>query len=167
MPQFDVTYKDKKVNPNKIYEPYVSTVERKVKANQWKMINRIFDEALDDLVDSCASGNKLVWTKTAALVGRSSQRPKHDIERLWDRMVECFGEDKQLLKAMGAMLNWKIAQRPETWLSYRQQTDNVDPETGKKIVISTYWVDEDYVPPGTKKKASFEDLASKFNRRFA
>lgn len=165
MPQYDVTFKDKKVVPSKVYNPYVAVVERKLKASQWKMVNRIFDEAIDALVEDCSLGGKLVWTKTAALVGRSSQRPKHDIDRLWDRMVSCFGEDKQLLKAMGSMLNWKIAQREETWLSYRQQTDDIDPDTGKRIVVSTYWIDESYTPPGLKKNASLGDLSLKFNKR--
>jgi len=109
------------------------------------------------------SKSKLVWTKAGALIGHSSVAPHRDLTHLWDNAIPLFGEGKTLLKFIGTLVMWRIALRAETWLVYREETDKVDEDTGRKIKICTYWIDNKYVNPNKKPTAA--DLLTKFNKK--
>lgn len=158
MPLYDVTGKDFKVDVE--YEEnteLINALRRRYSSNPqtFKMILRIIDDALNSLKPSISS--ELVWTKTGALFGKTSNRPLHDVDRLWSRVEGAVGEGKNTLRTMGNLMRWRIAVREETWLVYRQETEEIDPDTGKKISISCYWIDESYegqdgIRPRTKKE---------------
>lgn len=81
--------------------------------------------------------------------------------------VDVFGDSKVLMKFMGTLLMWRISLRSETWLMYRQETDNIDPDTGKTIFVSNYWIDSSFTPVEDVEKPTLENLMAKFNgKRF-
>lgn len=172
---FDVTYADTYVDPSKAeLAQHIQAVKRHHREVTWNKILRIMDEAINSVKPSKSS--KLVWTKTGALFGHSSARPLRDVEYVWEKVIGAVGDDKNCLIAMGALFRWRISLRPETWLVFRQDSEDVDPTTGRKILISTYWIDNSYVFKGIIKKskeelmspASLKDfslLADKFHTR--
>ena len=173
MALYDVTFKDTYVDPADAERAeHIQAVKRFYPAVTFNKIIRIVDEAIHSVKPSASS--KLVWTKTGALFGHNSPRPLRDVEYCWEKVIGAVGDDKNCLIAMGAIFRWRISLRPETWLAYRQDSQNVDPSTGRKILISTYWIDEGYVFKGTRKKSKSEmkapadlvalsALAKKFN----
>jgi len=170
MPLFDVTFKDVKIEPTDAEtSKHIAAVKRFYPAVTFNKIIRILDEAIDSVKPSASS--KLVWTKTGALFGHNSPRPLRDVEYVWEKVIGAVGDDKNCLIAMGALFRWRISLRPETWLAYRQDSENVDPDTGRKILISTYWIDENYSFKGKTKAskkapatlADLSALANKFN----
>lgn len=176
MPLYDVTFKDTFIDPTKAEtSEHIQAVKRyytedKRSEKTFDKIIRILDEAIDSVKPSASS--KLVWTKTGALFGHNSPRPLKDVEYVWEKVIGSVGDDKNCLIAMGALFRWRISLRPETWLAYRQDSEDVDPTTGRKILISTYWIDENYVFKGVVKKSKKElmmpaspaDLASLANK---
>jgi hypothetical protein len=122
---------------------------------------RTIDTELDNQQPTAKS--KLVWTKAGALIGHSSVAPYCDQTHLWDSASPLFGDGKTLLKFIGTLVMWRIALRKETWLVYREETDKVDEDTGRKIKICTYWIDNKYVNPNKKPTAA--DLLTKFNKK--
>lgn len=151
MPLYDVTHKDIYVDPEEA-EQYelIQNLMNKLHAGKFKAIVRIVDEAIDSVKPTKSTA--LVWTRTGALFGHSSTRPLKDINYLWDTVIDVVGEGKVLLKTVGALMRWRTAMRPEkNWLVYRQETDKLDPDTGKPITASEYWICEDYKPKVKKK----------------
>lgn len=173
MALYDVTFKDMLISSaNAESSAHIQAVKRFYPAVTFNKILRILDEAIASVKPSASS--KLVWTKTGALFGHNSPRPLRDVEYCWEKVIGAVGDDKNCLIAMGALFRWRISLRPELWLAYRQDSENVDPSTGRKILISTYWIDENYVyngPAPKKSKAEMQapasvaglaDLAKKF-----
>jgi hypothetical protein len=121
---------------------------------------RTIDTELDNLQPTAKS--KLVWTKAGALIGHNSVAPHRDLNHIWDNAVPAFGEGKTLLKFIGTLVMWRISLRAESWLVYREDSGKVDEDTGKRIQICTYWIDNNYVNPNKKPTAA--DLLAKFNK---
>lgn len=173
MALYDVTFKDLLIKPETAEtSQHINAVKKFYPAVTFDKILRILDEAIDSVKPSATS--KLVWTKTGALFGRNSDRPLRDVDYVWEKVIGAVGDDKNCLIAMGSLFRWRISLREETWLAYRQDSDNVDPDTGRAILISTYWIDETYTFKGTVKKTRAEQkapasmldisaLANKFN----
>ena len=122
---------------------------------------RTIDTELDKHQPTAKS--KLVWTKAGALVGHNSVAPHRDLNHIWDNAVPVFGENKILLKFIGTLVMWRISLREDIWLVYREDSGKVDEDTGKRIQICTYWIDNNYVNPN--KKPTAVDLLAKFNKR--
>ena len=138
MPLVDITKKPYKVNPNKESKnPIVLKIKTTLPKQSLKFLDRVYEEAIES---SIRDGDNLTWTKSGALFGHTSKRPKHDIDRLWDNVVKCVGDGKECLMAVGAILRVKIAERPEDWYVIKQETGEVDPLTGKDIYVSEYWI---------------------------
>jgi len=168
MPLYDVTHKDVRVNPDDAenYELIVNLKKKLKHPNQFKALVRIVDEAIDSVKPTKSTA--LVWTRTGALFGHSSTRPMKDITYLWDTVIDITGEGKVLLLTIGALMRWRTSIRPEKhWLVYRQDKGGIDPDTGKNITISEYWINKSYTPVKKKKTSGFstDDLAAKFNGR--
>ena len=162
MPLYDVTHEDTLVDP-KIAEEYehIQALRRKLHPATYDRVWKTVREAVDSVRPSSLS--KLVWTKMAALFGELSGRPKRDVDHLWDAVVSAVGDDKECLIAVGALLRAVIAERAEIWLVYRRETGDVDPFTGKKITVSEYWIDENYVykPKPRRPRAARSTPATK------
>ncbi len=129
-----------------------------------KMINTI-DFAVDDLQPSESS--KLIWTKTAALVGHSSKLPTRDTSHLWDNAFAIFQDQKLTNQFVGGMVRWRISIRKDhQWFCARDiLKDRFDQETGKPIQVATYWVNDLFIlaPAKVKPKGfSIHDLSTKF-----
>jgi hypothetical protein len=152
MAAFDVGLsKDHYVDPEKAHDSeFIQALERVLKPNVFARIVKTIDEALDNLKPSAKS--KLVFTRMAALFGHNNIQPKRWEAHLWDNVVHVVGDGKECLLAIGSMLRWRVSVRPETWLVYKQVTEDEDPETGKKISVSHYWIDEEFIPNIVKKK---------------
>jgi hypothetical protein len=175
MPLYYVTFKDSYVDPKKAETAdHIVAVKRFYESSPrtFTKILRILDEAIDSVEPSATS--KLVWTKTGALFGHNSPRPLRDVEYVWEKVIGAVGDDKNCLIAMGSLFRWRISLLTDTWLVFRQDSENIDPSTGKKILISTYWIDNTYrfmgVPPKKTKSEKqapatefdFSRLANKF-----
>jgi len=172
MSLYDVTFKkDVLIKPDVASTSrHIQVVLKSYPAVTFKKILRILDEAIDSVKPSKSS--RLVWTKTGALFGRNTERPLRDVDYVWEKVIGAVGNDKNCLITMGSLFRWRISLRPETWLVYRQDSENIDPTTGRAILISTYWIDETYIFRGEVKKSKaelkapahdFATLAQKFN----
>ena len=160
---YDVTgAKDRGIDPQDLADSdYIRQMQAKLHPATFKKIVRRADAMLDRMV--AASFGKLAWTKTGVLFGHKSQEPKKHVDETWDELIEVFGEDKTLLKAVGTLLMWRISVRTEpSWLLYRQDSGNVDPDTGKTIYVCTYWIDASYQPP---VRAGVRSLAGKWGAK--
>lgn len=168
MPLFDVTNtRASKVKPEDAEEYEVlAKLKRDLDPKTFSRILKTVDEAIDSLNPSRSSS--LVWTRSAALFGHGSQRPHKQIEHLWKNIESVVGPDKLALKAVGGFLRWRISLRDQTWLVYRSDSDKRDPDTGKLITISEYWIDDTFAPPPPKARApktSLQDLANAWGAR--
>ena len=155
MPLFDVTnQKEVRVWPADAegYE-VLQAVKRKTHPATFDKITRTVDQAVDSVKPTNKS--KLIWTRSAALFGHGSMQPKANVDHVWDNVIAAVGDDKQCLRAVGGLLRWRISLRPETWLVYRRKDPNgrLDPDTGKVISISEYWIDNNYSQARQVKKA--------------
>ena len=162
MPLYDITNKPSLVSPADAegYE-VIQAVKARTATNTWERIVKTVDEAIGGVEPSEKS--KLIWTRSAALFGHNSLQPKKHVDHIWDNVIAAVGDDKNCLKAVGGLLRWRISLRPETWLAFRQDTDEIDPETGKKITASTYWINESFEPPARKTKSlPIDKLAEKW-----
>ena len=65
---------------------------------------------------------------------------------------------------MAANLGPASVLREETWLLYRQETENTDEDTGKKISVCNYWIDEDYKFKEDPEAPTLKNLMEKFNK---
>lgn len=156
-------------NPSKIRDSDILHKLHNEKYCHPRTLARMFKTIDEELTDLCVRrAQKLIWTKTGALIGFDSIGPKKHIDHLW-RNLECvFGDGKEILLAAGVMVLWEISKRPEIWVMFKEVRDEIDPDTGKKITIAHYWVDDTFVPnlrPKKErvKKATFEDLKKKWS----
>jgi hypothetical protein len=117
------------------------------------------EEAVDSVVQS---GGKLKWTKAGALFGRQSLQPKKHVDHLWQTVTDIHGESKETLITVGCLLKLTIARRPETWLSWVETTEDIDPDTGKKIKVTSYWVDDTFIFQQPSLKGSLDALRNKW-----
>lgn len=161
MPLYDVTKgsaKARKITPESIAgSEYLLAFERKSNPKTYSRVLKTVEETIGNLVVD--NVGKLVWTKTGACFGHRSMEPKFRVDHLWQAAVNAMGEGREVLILVGTLLRLKISERPETWLLYMQETDDLDPETGKKIKVSNYWIDNDFSPP---RPPNIEDLKAKW-----
>jgi hypothetical protein len=149
--------RDHYVDPERAYESdYVQALKRVLNKKTFDRMIKTIDEALDDLKPSATS--KLIFTKMAALFGPGSVVPARYVNHLWDNVVSVVGDGKECLLAIGSMLRWRVSVRKEKWLVYKQVTEDLDPDTGKKISVSHYWIDEDFIPNIVKQKPKTNEL---------
>lgn len=155
MPLYDVTNANEVLVRPSDAESYevLQAVKRKTLKVTFDKITRTVDQAVDSVKPTNKS--KLIWTRSAALFGHGSMQPKANVDHVWDNVIAAVGDDKQCLRAVGGLLRWRISLRDETWLVYRRKDVNgrLDPDTGKVISISEYWIDENYKQARQIKKA--------------
>ncbi len=128
---------------------YIAACKRNLNTRRFERVVKTVDEAIDFVVTN--NLGKLIWTKAGASFGRRSKNPTDRINHLWDAVTEAVGDGKECLITIGCFLRWRIALRPETWLLWVEETDDLDPDTGAKIKVSQYWVDDTFLPVPPKK----------------
>jgi len=165
MPLLDITHGPKFVDSKKIEKMECVQVlynPKKMHSATLERIIKTVDEAIESTVKDV--GSRLIWTKAGALFGHKSSRPKKDVDHLWDKIVKAVGDGKECLWSVGALLMWRISQRNEKWVVLKQDTDGIDPDTGKVITVAEYWIVADYGKYESKKPKTntLEDLVDKF-----
>lgn len=143
---FDITYgKPRRIDPNKeeSRNPYLLALKRKLHPKTYDRIVKTCEDAIEEIVASSPDG-KLIWTKTGALVGHNSVTAHKHVEHFWESIVKAVGPDKACLKAAGSLVRLVIARRSEKWLCYRRESGHVDSDTGRDILISEYWINQDF-----------------------
>ncbi len=164
----NVSYKkDQVVDPLRIGTNEFLRKLQRTRPKSYPVMIETVDSALGELKPS--KNSALIYTFTGSLLGNSSSVPNNKLIHFWENISKVFGEDKTALKAVGSFLRWRIADRAmmsgETWLLYEEvDEERRDPDTGKKIKISKYWIDNDYFPDWLKapSKSSIGNLASKW-----
>lgn len=116
----------------------IKAFKRRAPATTFARVIKTVDEALDALVEQGSA--KFVWTKMGALLGHGSNRPKCNVDHLWEKVIEAVGDGKECLMLVGSLLRWRISIRDENWVLVVQQTDEYDYEGDKWITVSTYWI---------------------------
>jgi len=161
---YEVTHKpDRIVDPQDLLDSdYLKKALKGMHPASFEKICSTLDNALDRQKPSASSN--LVWTKFGALAGPNSNEPVRDINHLWEKSTILFGDGKTLMKFLGVMLMWRISIRNETWLVYRQETKNVDQDTGKIIHVCNYWIDPSYEFEEDTSKPTLDNLLAKFNK---
>lgn len=143
MPLYDVTYTDdyEVVSADlEKTELYVS-LRKKLHGATWDRIVKTVEEAVEN---AAKDRSKLVWTKAGALFGHNSPEPVKHVNHLWDNVISIMGDGKLCLMSVGTLLRWVIAKRDETWLAFSSEIEEVDEDTGRKIRVSQYWIDDGY-----------------------
>jgi len=132
-----------------------------------KMLNTV-DTALRNKKPS--QETKLTYTMTADLIGYNSSEPSGSTNHLWRKASEAFrGHKKSTNIFVGSLVRWRIVLLAKLsnniWITMADETDMVDPESGKTISRSCYWINNDWNPPKKRKTKGFTvaDLADKFN----
>jgi hypothetical protein len=169
MPLYDVTKKpDKLIKPDdgESYE-YIQKAKKSLNPKSFKKMTQTIDVALEHLRPSKESG--LVWTKCGALFGYNSNEPLRDINHLWQNAEKVINDGEMVLKLVGGLLRWRISLiESDIWLMYRQDTDKINPKSGKEIKVSTYWIDNNYNPPASPDQppspSDLEMLRKKFGK---
>jgi len=139
MPLFDVNYQ-RIVDPALIEQnEFIQALLTKLPTNTYNRLVQTVKEAVAELA---LDKTKFVWTKAGALFGPNSLGPKRHIDHLWESVKKAVGDGPNCLKTVGSLLMWQIALREEEWLLYRQDNGGTDPDTGKTITVSTYWIKE-------------------------
>lgn len=152
---------DSLVSPKRTesYE-YIQALQRKLPQQTFDKIVRTIDNAIHNAKPSKSSG--LVWVTSASLFGYSSMQPNQHVNHLWHSVVSIVGPDKGCLKAVGGLLRWRIASSEgNTWL-VTTDTIGIDPDDGKKITRSEYWIDNSY---GRVDQSSVNKLAEAWGAR--
>lgn len=161
MPLYDVTYgyRDAALLEPKQMEQsmYVHALRRKLVPATFTRVIQTVEEAIADTVQNKRT---LVWASAGSLFGYQSGQPLKHVNHLWEKIIQCVGDGKNCLLTVGTLLRWQIALRSEMWLLDRQETDDVDPDTGKLITISNYWINDKFQPP--KTHYSMDDLKAKW-----
>jgi hypothetical protein len=143
MPLYDVTWKPKLVDPRTIEEcEIIAKLRKRLHPRTFERCVKTVSEGVASVKPSAIS--KLVWTKSAALFGHGSVLPHSLVEHLWESVESVVGPDKPALITVGTLLRWQIAQRVETWLVFRRDSDEIDLQTGDLITISEYWINEGF-----------------------
>jgi hypothetical protein len=164
MPLYDVTYGEPRlIKPEDVEKiDFLQALKRKLHPASWLRIIQTVDEGVEATAKDI--GSKLIWTKTGALFGNHSNRPKKDVDHLWEKVISIVGDGKECLKSVGALLLWRVALRPEEyWLVYRQETSRIDPDTNKIISVAEYWINTNFVPKKKEKMFTIQDLMDKHN----
>ena len=141
MALYDISYqKDRLVDPNNTENmEIIRVLKKKVNSISFDRVVKTIAEALEF---SIKNSTKLVWVSAGSLFGYSSLRPHKDVDHLWTKIMAAVGDGKECLWGVGALLKWQVALREETWVLYKQERDEIDPETGKPIYVSEYWIDK-------------------------
>jgi len=143
MPLYDVTYTDDyEVLPEHLEETelFVS-LQAKLHGATWERVVKTVEEAVEN---AASDKSKLVWTRAGALFGYKSPEPTKNVNHLWDNVIAIMGDGKLCLMTVGTLLRWVISKRDETWLAFSSEIEEVDEDTGKKIRVSQYWIDDSY-----------------------
>jgi hypothetical protein len=139
------------------HSDYIKALKRRLDPTEFSLILRIVDDILDIIVKD--GDGKLTWTKTGAAFGFKS--PFADkIVPLWDAVIRGVGDGKECRIAVGCIFRWRIALRDEIWAVATEKRDDIDPDTGKKIKVSQYWIKPDLEIPSLE--TSLAALKSKW-----
>jgi hypothetical protein len=159
MPLYDVTHKKDVLVKPKDSENYdvLQAALRNLDTRRFAKDVRIVDEALQQSVDRANAQNKLVFTKTGILVGHHSVTPTADTNHIWDSAEIAYplkhlnpGSNAAALagelqlKFVGGLVRWRISVLPDVWLVYRRESGSTNRFTGKEILVSEYWVNNNY-----------------------
>ena len=151
---WDVTYTEPKiVSASSLKE--AALFKAFLRNTHGKTVERVFT-TIDEIIsakikEGCTKTNPLIWMNVASMIGHQamSTTPKR-ANHCWDSVIAAVGDGKNCNKLIGVIVRYRIALRPEendeTWLLWRQDTDNVDPDTGRVIQRSCYWIDNDFDP---------------------
>lgn len=144
MPLYDITYpKARLISPPKLAK---SEVIRTLKR---KLAPEVFDKLVlivDTGISSLHKDEKLIWTKTGALLGHAKDQPGSAINYFWEQIMLAVGGGKECLWAAGMMLRWRLSLREDLWLGYSRESSGIDHETGEPVTINEYWVNENFHP---------------------
>ena len=115
----------------------------------FEKICRTIDQAIEDTI--CKKNSRLVWMNTGSLVGDRASMPHASHQHLWEAVYGLFPSNtnpvavKNQRITVGALIKWRVAQRPEEWLVHYRETDKTDIVTGETIYASEYWIKPDDV----------------------
>lgn len=150
MPLYSVMEKPAKLVKTKKTENYELLLKAKedLHAKTFDRIVKTYDEYLDAITEM--KGAKLVYTKTAIIVGHHSPVATAKVNHIWDNIEKVLPMEKHKKMCLGGFLRWRISVRDETWLTFVEKREERDPDTGKKITVSHYWVDDNFDPKNDK-----------------
>jgi len=122
--------------------PHIQALQRNLHQKRFARMIKTIDDAVVSIIKTGGqlTTSDLTWTKAGALFGHNSLHPKRHVDHLWASIAQVTGYTKEALKALGSLLRWRISLREENWLLFRRDTGNIDPDTGKEITISEYWI---------------------------
>lgn len=148
MALFDVTYGEpKQLDPDYLSnEKHIKALGNKLHTRRFQRVIQTIDEGIESVVQygERIDTSNLSWTKAGALFGHKSVQPKRNIDHLWNSIASVMGFTEDALKTLGSLLRWRIAEREtENWMLYRRETDLIDNDTGKPILVSEYWIKKD------------------------
>jgi len=106
----------------------------------YNMAVRVFTEYVGSIDESVSAG----YFKFAFVIGESGQAPKKDVDYLWNRMVEVYGDEKRsvdhIKRVLGTICMMVVADDPRNWV-YRDDMDKKFKIAQGQVPEATeYWV---------------------------
>lgn len=144
MPLYDLDQGCRKVTKTAAENnEYLEQAKKRLDSRTFNKMVQTVDEELRKLKPSQSS--QLTWAKCAALLGYSSSAPTRNTNHLWNNAFHAFrGHQKSTNIFVGSLVRWRISLLPEKWLCMRDERNELDPDTGKPIKVSAYWINEQF-----------------------
>lgn len=144
MPLYDVTWEPRAIRSSKCARAEaLAAFHQKVNGRTFDRAVQTVDEILDEIV-AAGAGGKLIWAKTASIVGYQSMGPKKLVDHVWNSVEAVLGDGRPCIFAVGQLIKWRVSVRPETWLVFSRDTRKTDPITGEDISAAEYWVNDQF-----------------------
>lgn len=132
--------------------------KKQLGSNRFSKCCRIIDYELDKLYRLGQTKRKMVFTKHGFTSENYINEPSEDIPYIWEcaELVYPSHNNDEIAadvqrKFVGGLVRWRISLRKETWLVYRQPSGKYRKHNGKEILVSKYWVDNNFTYTSPKR----------------
>lgn len=129
---------------------FVRVAKKKIGIKLYDMAIRVFSEFIASRDESKSKG----YFVFAAIVGRNGQASKHDVDYLWQRMIEIYGKDEvaddTIHRVLGTICMICVARDPRKWV-YVEDADKSSKLAKDKIPDPNQYFISDYKLPKPKK----------------
>ena len=118
----------------------IINAKHKMGTRLYNMANRVFREYIEKQDKNISGG----YFRFAFVVGESGQAPKKDVDYLWNRMVQVYGDSESsyavIKKVLGTICMIQVGYNNRKWLC------SIDPEKRVKVAnnevpdATAYWM---------------------------
>lgn len=149
---------------------FIRVAKKKMGIKLYDMAIRVFTEYISQKDETKSGG----YFQFAHIVGHAGQAPKKDVDYLWDRMIEVYGDDEAgedtIHRVLGTICMICVTKDPRTWV-YVEDMEKRDKLLKREIPNANEYFIGSYTVKQQKKKVdvnvqdSIKQLQKKFGTR--